>query len=78
MFPGLITFARAHAAEDQFCPEASGSPGLPGKGSNWAVRGGFSINYDLTYNNLNINAKPAYFQQTEDVEPDRPVAEFPG
>ena len=29
--------------------------------------GRIRINYDNTYNNLNINDKPAYFQQTEDV-----------
>ena len=39
----------------------------PGNSHVWSVRGGFGISYDQSYNNLSINEKPAYFQQTEDV-----------
>jgi len=65
--PGVITFREPTSQKTNFAPKI-GFSWSPGKTSNWAVRGGFSLNYDLTYNNLNINAKPAYFQQTEDVD----------
>jgi hypothetical protein len=64
--PGVITFREPTSQKTNFAPKI-GFAYSPGKSSNWTVRGGFSLNYDLTYNNLNINAKPAYFQQTEDV-----------
>jgi hypothetical protein len=64
--PGLITFAEPTPQKTNFAPKI-GFAWTPNGRTNWAVRGGFSLNYDLTYNNLNINAKPAYFQQTEDV-----------
>jgi hypothetical protein len=64
--PGLITFREPTPQKSNFAPKL-GFAWSPGASSNYAVRGGFSLNYDLTYNNLNINAKPAYFQQTEDV-----------
>jgi hypothetical protein len=64
--PGLITFAEPTPQKTNFAPKV-GFAWTPSGKTEWAVRGGFSINYDLTYNNLNINAKPAYFQQTEDV-----------
>jgi hypothetical protein len=65
--PGVITFREPTPQKKNFAPKV-GFAWSPGKTSNWVVRGGFSLNYDLTYNNLNINAKPAYFQQTEDVD----------
>jgi len=64
--PGVITFAEPTPQKNNFAPRV-GFAYSPGGANNWAVRGGFSINYDQTYNNLNINAKPAYFQQTVDV-----------
>lgn len=65
--PGLITFREPTPQKTNFAPKL-GFAWTPGASTNWAVRGGFSLNYDLTYNNLNINAKPAYFQQTKDVD----------
>lgn len=64
--PGVITFAEPTPQKTNWAPRV-GFAYSPGGGSNYAVRGGFSIDYDQTYNNLNINAKPGYFQQTEDV-----------
>jgi hypothetical protein len=64
--PGVITFREPTSQKKNFAPKI-GFAYSPGKNANWTVRGGFSLNYDLTYNNLNINSKPAYFQQTEDV-----------
>jgi Carboxypeptidase regulatory-like domain len=64
--PGVITFREPAPQKTNFAPRV-GFAWSPGNANNWAIRGGFSVNYDLTYNNLNINSKPAYFQQTEDV-----------
>jgi len=64
--PGVITFAEPTPQKNNFAPRV-GFAYSPGGANNLAVRGGFSLNYDQTYNNLNINAKPAYFQQTADV-----------
>ena len=64
--PGLVSFAAPKSDKNNWAPRVgiAWSPGTSGK---WSVRTGFGINYDNTYNNLNINDKPAYFQQTEDV-----------
>jgi hypothetical protein len=64
--PGLITFGVPQSQKNNWAPRL-GFAYSPGKSDVWTVRGGFGINYDQTYNNLNINAKPGYFQQTEDV-----------
>jgi hypothetical protein len=64
--PGLITFAEPKPDKNNWAPRL-GVAWSPGRDGRWSVRAGFGINYDNTYNNLNINAKPAYFQQTEDV-----------
>ncbi len=64
--PGLITFAEPKSQKNNWAPKI-GLAWSPGNSGLWSVRAGFSINYDQTYNNLNINAKPGYFQQTEDV-----------
>jgi hypothetical protein len=65
-YPGLITFGEPQPSKNDWAPRV-GVAWSPGKSGVWSVRAGFGINYDQTYNNLNINAKPAYFQQTEDV-----------
>jgi hypothetical protein len=64
--PGLISFASPKSQNNNWAPRL-GVAWSPGGSGRWSVRAGFGINYDNTYNNLNINAKPAYFQQTEDV-----------
>jgi hypothetical protein len=73
--PGVITFREPKSDKNNWAPRV-GFSWSPGKDNVWAVRGGFGINYDLTYNNLNINAKPAYFQQTENVDLDRQTPNF--
>jgi hypothetical protein len=65
-YPGLVTFNEPQASKTNFAPRV-GIAWSPGKSGLWSVRAGFGINYDNQYNNLGINAKPAYFQQTEDV-----------
>jgi hypothetical protein len=65
-YPGLISFNAPKAQTTNWAPRL-GVAWSPGDKGVWSVRAGFGINYDQTYNNLNINAKPAYFQQTEDV-----------
>jgi Carboxypeptidase regulatory-like domain len=65
--PGVISFAEPQTQKTNWAPRI-GFAWSPGTSGLWSVRGGFGINYDLTYNNLNINAKPAYFQQTVDVD----------
>jgi len=64
--PGLITFRSPQSDKNNWAPRI-GIAWSPGKSGVWSVRAGFGINYDQTYNNLNINIKPPYFQQTEDV-----------
>jgi Carboxypeptidase regulatory-like domain len=64
--PGLITFGEPKPQKSNWAPRV-GIAWSPGNSAVWSVRAGFGINYDQPYNNLNINAKPGYFQQTEDV-----------
>jgi hypothetical protein len=64
--PGLITFGVPQSQTNNWAPRI-GIAWSPGNSAVWSVRAGFSINYDQPYNNLNINSKPGYFQQTEDV-----------
>lgn len=64
--PGLITFGEPQAQKNNWAPRI-GIAWSPGRSALWSIRAGFGINYDQPYNNLNINAKPGYFQQTEDV-----------
>jgi len=65
-YPGLLTFGVPQSQKNNWAPRV-GFAYSPGKSGDWTIRAGFGINYDQTYNNLNINAKPGYFQQTEDV-----------
>jgi hypothetical protein len=64
--PGLITFGEPQPQKNNWAPRL-GIAWSPGNSAAWSIRAGFGINYDQPYNNLNINAKPGYFQQTEDV-----------
>jgi hypothetical protein len=63
---GGITFATPLPSPTDFAPRI-GFAYSPGKDGAWAIRGGFSKSYDLSYANLTSNAAPAYFQQTNDV-----------
>jgi hypothetical protein len=64
--PGLIDFRKPTSQLTAFSPKL-GLAYSPGNSGHTSIRAGFGINYDQTYNNLNINAKPGYFQQTLDV-----------
>ncbi|HLK21751.1 MAG TPA: hypothetical protein VKT81_22535, partial [Bryobacteraceae bacterium] len=63
--PGLLTVGKPSYDPTNFMPKI-GFAYSPGKAGNWAIRGGFSQAYDLTYSNLTSNAAPPYFQQTND------------
>ncbi len=63
--PGLLTVGKPSYDPTNFMPKI-GFAYSPGKEGNWAIRGGFSQAYDLTYSNLTSNAAPPYFQQTND------------
>jgi hypothetical protein len=63
--PGLLTVGRPSYDPTNFMPKI-GFAYSPGKEGNWAIRGGFSQAYDLTYSNLTSNSAPPYFQQTND------------
>jgi hypothetical protein len=63
--PGLLTVGKPSYDPTNFMPKI-GFAYSPGKEGNWAIRGGFSQAYDLTYSNLTSNSAPPYFQQTND------------
>jgi hypothetical protein len=65
-YPGLITFGEPQPRGKDWAPRL-GVAWSPGNSNVWSIRAGFGLSYDNSYNNLSINDKPAYFQQTEDV-----------
>jgi hypothetical protein len=73
--PGVITFNKPHYSPNDWSPRVgfAYSPGTSGK---WSIRGGASRAFDLTYINLNQNASPAYYQTTNDVNPDVSTPNF--
>lgn len=64
--PGGITFAQPKPSPNEWSPRI-GFAYSPGGNGVWAIRGGFSRSYDLTYGNLNANAAPAFYLTTQDV-----------
>lgn len=62
-YPGLITFAAPRPAYNDWAPKIgfAYSPGTDGKTS---IRGGFSIGYDVLFDNLGLDAKPPELSQT--------------
>jgi hypothetical protein len=67
--PGVITFNTPHYSPNDWSPRL-GFAYSPGTSGLWSIRGGASRSFDLTYINLNQNASPAYYQTTNDVNPD--------
>ena len=65
--PGFLTFKRPESTSKDFAPRIglAYSPGTDGKTS---IRAGFGMSYDQFYNNLAINAKPPFYQQTKDAD----------
>jgi hypothetical protein len=64
--PGVFNLPNPQFSKNNWAPRV-GFAYSPGKSGDWAIRGGFAIAYDNTYSNLNANAAPPYFQQTNDV-----------
>ena len=73
--PGVITFREPKAERDNWGPRI-GVAWSPGTRGDWSVRAGFGINYDMPYNNLNINTKPGIFFQTQNVSLTNPTPNF--
>lgn len=73
--PGGIQFNEPATSKNDWSPRI-GFAFSPGTGGKWAIRGGFGRSFDLPYANLSINANPAYYQVTEDVNLLTPVPNF--
>jgi hypothetical protein len=73
--PGVISFNKPNYSKNDWSPRVgfAYSPGTSGK---WAIRGGVGRSFDLPYANLSVNANPAYYQVTQDVNPANPVSNF--
>ncbi|HMD32679.1 MAG TPA: hypothetical protein VKG84_12275 [Candidatus Acidoferrales bacterium] len=53
--PGLINFSEPRAPKNQFMPRV-GFAWSPDKNQTWSVRGGWSMGYDILYDNLGTNS----------------------
>ena len=53
--PGLIDFSEPRAPKNQFMPRV-GFAWSPDKNQTWSVRGGWSMGYDILYDNLGLNS----------------------
>ena len=73
--PGVITFGEPKPSKSDWAPRV-GLAWSPGNAGVWSIRGGFGLSYDNTYNNLNINAKPAFYQTTVDIDPSANTPNF--
>ncbi len=72
--PGLITFASPTAPKKDFMPRI-GFAYSPGNSGNTSIRGGFSMGYDVLYDNIGSLARPPQIGFTVDCpgEPQCPV-----
>ena len=66
--PGLITFGEPKAQKKNFAPRV-GFAWSPGASGNTSVRGGFSMAYDVLYDNLGLLSASPQVQQTCDATP---------
>jgi hypothetical protein len=64
--PNVITFNAPKSTNKDFAPRI-GLAYSPGKDGKTSIRAGFGMSYDQFYNNLAINAKPPFYQNTIDV-----------
>ncbi len=73
--PGNIQFNNPKTSKNDWSPRVgfAYSPGTSGK---WSIRGGFGRSFDLPYANLSVNANPAFYQVTRDVNLSNPVSNF--
>lgn len=63
--PGLITFAAPQAPKHNFMPRV-GFAWTPKNDSNWSVRGGFGMAYDVLYDNIGVLSRPPQIGSTAD------------
>ncbi len=83
--PGLIDFREPKTQKKNFAPRIgfayspsyTGALGhLFGSGGKSSIRGGFSMAYDVIFDNLYILSLPPQFNQTRDVDPDAAIPNF--
>ena len=67
--PGVFTVPNPTFSKNNWAPRV-GFAYSPGTSGEMSIRGGFGMAYDNTYSNLNANAAPPYYQQTNDVNLD--------
>lgn len=65
--PGVFTVPNPQFSKNNWAPRV-GFAYAPGNNGDLSIRGGFAMAYDNSYANLNANAAPPYFQQTNDVD----------
>lgn len=73
--PGGITFGNPKVSKNDWSPRF-GFAYSPGKDQKWVVRGGLGRSFDLPYANLSVNANPAFYQVTQDVNGANPLSNF--
>ncbi len=64
--PGVFTVPKPEFSKNNWAPRV-GFAYAPSNSGDLSIRGGFAMAYDNSYANLNANAAPPYFQQTNDV-----------
>jgi Carboxypeptidase regulatory-like domain len=62
--PGLITFDTPHAPKKDFMPRI-GFAYSPGSSGNTSIRGGFSMGYDVLYDNIGTLSRPPQIGSTK-------------
>ncbi len=72
--PGVLDFSEPRAPKKNFAPRV-GFAWSPGGNQNWSVRGGFTMAYDVLYDNIGILSLPPQLSGTIDV--DTTVAQTP-
>jgi hypothetical protein len=73
--PGGITFATPTPNKNEWSPRI-GFAYTPGTNGVWSIRGGVARAFDLPYGNLTVNAAPAFYQTTQDVDPQSTATGF--
>ncbi len=73
--PGVIDFHNPKISKNDWSPRL-GFAYSPGHDQKWSIRGGLGRSFDLPYANLSVNANPAYYQTTQDVNTAHPVNNF--
>jgi hypothetical protein len=77
--PGLITFGQPQAPKKDFMPRL-GFAWSPGSSGTWSIRGGYSMGYDVLYDNIGVLSRPPQIGSTTDCpgDPSCPAGAFLG